>query len=81
MTKERVDTLKEALGCKRDNGLIRVYGFNYQTLSNWRKGTIYKTTEVLLDLVVKQHKLLSEEQKEEIVEKMTAEYFSKNMDW
>lgn len=81
MSKERIATLKDALGCKRDNGLIRVYGFNYQTLSNWRKGRIYKTTEVLLDLVVKQQELLSEEQKEKVIEKMTAQYFSKNMDW
>lgn len=81
MSKERVAILKEALGCKQDNGLIRVYGFNYQTLANWRKGRIYKTTEVLLDLVIKQHELLSEEQKEKVIEKMTAQYFSKNMDW
>ncbi len=81
MSKERVVILKEALGCKQDNGLIRVYGFNYETLSNWRKGRIYKSTEVLLDLVVKQHELLTEEQKEQVIEKMTAQYFSKNMDW
>jgi len=81
MSKERVQILKDALGCKQDNGLIKIYGFNYQTLSNWRKEIIYKTTEVLLDLAVKQHELLSEEQKEQVIEKMTAEYFSKNMKW
>ena len=81
MSKKRVAVLKEALGCKQDNGLIRVYGFNYQTLSNWRKDRIYKTTEVLLDLVVKQHELLTEEQKNQVIEKMSTEYFSKNMDW
>ncbi len=81
MSKEQVQILKDTLGCKQDNGLIKIYGFSYQILSNWRKKRIAKSTAVLLNLVARQHELMTEEQKEQVIEKMTSEYFSKNMKW
>lgn len=69
--KDKVEILKKVLGCDRDTDMDRFYNISYQTLSNWRKGTMAKTTLMLLDTLIIQHHTLTIEQRTKVSETIT----------